>query len=208
MMPGQLPTVHIVDDAELLRSSLQTLVETNGLRALTYCDAQEFLNRYEAAEVECLLLDISMPGMSGLELQEQLNERESQLPIIILTGNADVPSAVRAMKQGALDFVEKPFDGKILMNSVRRALESCTRKNQVHLRKEEYRQLRDSLSRREKEIVELLIQGKSNKVIGHILNISARTVEVHRANIKEKLGVDSISEIVRICLLADGEIEK
>ena len=194
------PTVYVVDDDEPIRDSLRMLLGSAGLPVETFASAQQFLAAYTPPAPGCLLVDVRMPGMSGLELQELLAARKIALPVIVITGHGHVAMAVRAMKAGAADFVEKPFDDELLLECIRRTLarDADTRRRQS--RSSESTQRLAALTPREREIMEHLVAGKSNKAIAADLGISARTVEVHRARIMEKLEAKSLADVVRIAL--------
>lgn len=197
------PTIYIVDDEEPVRKALRLLVKAEGLESRGFASAQEFLAAMDEIGPGCVLVDVCMPGMSGLELQETLNARELRIPVIVITGHADVPTAVRAMKGGACDFVEKPFDGEELLRRIHECLNNDRR--QRH-RTELRQQARDRIARltpRERQVMDGLVQGKRNKTIADELFISFRTVELHRASIMEKLEAQSLSDIVRTALIAD-----
>lgn len=199
------PTVHIVDDDPGVRKALALLMCSAGLQAQTYESAQDFLDRYEPGRLGCVILDIRMPGMSGLELQQELVARRDPIPIIILTGHGDIPMAVRAIKAGALDFIEKPFQNGTLLSLVSTGLERDRAAREERARHEAIANRLARLTPREREVMEHLIHGELSKVAAAELGISPRTVEIHRARILEKLGVRSISEVVRITLLYQPE---
>ena len=198
------PTVFVVDDDEDMRDSIQWLMESVGLPAQTFPVAGEFLQACDPLREGCLLLDVRMPGMSGMELLEQLNACGIQLPVIILTGHGDVPMAVRALKHGAFDFIQKPYNGQGLLDQVNAALK---------LDRERRRQSREmsalhahyqALTQREREIMELVVAGDSSKAIAKMLGISPKTVDIHRANIMKKLDVHTIAELVQSRLTLRG----
>jgi two-component system response regulator FixJ len=193
-------TVYIVDDDEPIRKSLGLLMKSAGYRAVSCASAQEFLDRFDSQSPGCVVLDVRMPGMSGLELQQLLADRGSPVPVIIMTGHGDVAMAVRAMKAGARDFIEKPFDNQALLDRIAEALADA---EQQQLHDEELETARARLgllTPRERETMELLVAGKLNKQVAADLNISVRTVESHRAKIMDKLQVRSLSELVRLSL--------
>ena len=193
--------VYIVDDDEAIRSALSLLMESVGLKTESCESAYDFLDSYDPNLPGCLLLDIRMKGMSGLELQLRLNEMGIQLPVIIMTGHGDVSMAVRALKAGAIDFIEKPFENKSLINKVNAALEDEIERQKRKSADEIILRRLQRLSPREREIMTLLVEGKSNKVIAAELNISIRTVENHRAKIMDKAGADSFSQLIHYSLL-------
>ena len=198
-------TLYIVDDEEPVRNALTFLAKSDGLPSESFATAQAFLDALERIGPGCLLLDVCMPDMTGLELQEALRECKAEVPVIILTGHADVATAVRAMKGGATDFIEKPFDSDDLLARVHKCLngEAKNRKSSDY-RKQAVEKL-SLLTRREHEVMQGLVAGKRNKQIGEELFISFRTVELHRASIMVKLEANSLSDIVRFALLADND---
>ncbi len=196
-------TVFVVDDDEGIREGLALLLETVGQPYELYSSAIEFLDAYDASKGGCLVLDIRMPRMSGLDLQEKLNEQESLLPIIFITGHGDIQMAVEAMRRGALDFIRKPFREQDLLDRINEALafDAGKRKNIA-----ERQQLLDkvaALSEREREVFHRVAAGEMNKVIAQDLGISARTVEVHRSRVMEKLGVRTLAQLVRVKIEAE-----
>ncbi len=197
-------TVYIVDDEEPVRKALRFLTKSDGLKSESFETARAFLDSLDKLGPGCLLLDVCMPDMDGLELQETLRERKVEIPVIIITGHADVPTAVRAMKSGASDFVEKPFDSEDLLERIHKCLSGeARRRSSIDSRKQAAERLA-SLSRREREVMDGLVAGKRNKQIAKDLFISFRTVELHRANIMDKLEANSLSDVVRMALLADS----
>jgi two-component system response regulator FixJ len=204
---GDETTVFIVDDDEAVRDSLAFLMQSVGLGTECYDSADSFLQAGVSQRAGCLLLDIRMPGMSGLELQWVLAERGIRLPVIFISGHADVPMAVRALKAGAFDFVEKPFNDQLLLDSVQRAIEADRQRRQSEAQLGEWRALMATLTPREREVMELVVDGAANKVIGAALGVSLKTVEAHRARVMDKLKADSISHLVRMSVVlkaADG----
>lgn len=191
-------TVFIVDDDEAVRESLEDLLDSVGIRVRVFASAIDFLAGYSADEPGCLILDVRMPGMSGLELQQELNRRKILLPVIILTGHGDVPMAVQAMKQGALDFIQKPFRDQDLLDQVNHALHNSNEQYDKQQQIEQIKQQLQTLTTREHQIMQMIIEGKANKVIAAELDLSQRTVEVHRANVMHKLQVCSVADLVRM----------
>lgn len=189
-------TVYIVDDDPAVRDAMRWLMEQVKLKAKVYSSADEFLSAYSPAERACLILDVRMPGMSGLELQERLNASGALLPIIIITGHGDVPLAVRAMKAGAVEFLQKPFNDQLLLDTVQSALATYDALWDQEERRNQYSKNIASLTKREMEVLGLLRTGKSNKMIASILDISVRTVEGHRASIMTKTGANSIGQLI------------
>lgn len=192
--------VHIVDDDEGLRSSLALLIESVGLRASAFGSAADFLEHYRSEEQGCLILDIRMPGMSGLDLQEELNRRGVVLPVIFITGHGDVPMAVSAMKHGAFDFIQKPFRDQQVLDCVNRALQADAELRRALVEKDELRRRVAQLTPREREVMHLIVDGRANKVIAMDLKLSERTVEIHRARVMEKMGVRSVAQLVKMVL--------
>ncbi|HUI61168.1 MAG TPA: response regulator transcription factor [Steroidobacteraceae bacterium] len=197
---ARTPTVFIVDDDEAVRNSLRLLVRSVGLAATTFGSAQEFLGAYNPADPGCLVLDVRMPGLSGIELQQQLNLRGAVIPVIFITGHGDIPMAVEAMRQGAFDFLQKPFRDQELIDRIQRALEKDRSNRAALLERGRIRERRDSLTPREREILELVTSGKPNKIMAADLGLSQRTVEIHRARVMEKMGATSLAQLVRMML--------
>jgi len=196
------PIVFVVDDDRAMRDSLRWLLESIGLSVRTYGTAADFLSDHDPAQPGCLVLDVRMPGMSGLDLQAELAKRGSELPTIVVTGHAEVAMAVRAVKAGALDFIEKPFSDQLLLDRVRQALEIDRQSREVRVRREDARRRLASLSAREREVLSLVAAGKANKEIAAALGLSPKTVEVHRAHVMSKMAVDSLAELIRVAILA------
>ena len=195
------PIVYIVDDDPAMRSSLRWLIESVGLTVRTCASAQEFLRTYQG-DPGCLVLDVRMPGMSGLDLQAELAARRIEIPVLIITGYAEVALAVRAMKGGAFDFIEKPFSDQALLDRIRAAvaLDEESRRHRA-ARQEVAARLR-LLTARERDVLTRVVTGKSNKVIAAELQLSTKTVEVHRSHVMEKLKADSLADLIRLSLLA------
>lgn len=201
-------TVFVVDDDPAMRESLRWLIESVGLQVKTFPTAQEFLTKYESDKPGCLVLDVRMPGLSGLDLQQELSKRAISLPIIMITGYAEVPMAVRALKAGAIDFIEKPFSDQVLLDRIQQAIESDREARRERAGRTEFSMLLSRLTPREREVMELVVAGKPNKVIAAELGLSPKTVEVHRARVMEKMQVDSLAELVRLNLLSQVEPPK
>ena len=193
-------TVYVVDDDEAVRDSLQWLLEGKDYRVRTYDSAENFLARYDAREVACLLVDIRMTGMSGLELQDRLIELHSPLPIVFITGHGDVPMAVSSMKKGAVDFIQKPFDEGSLVKLVERMLELAKSSFANASASASRDALLGKLTTREAQVLERIVAGRLNKQIADDLGISIKTVEAHRANIMEKLGANTVADLLKIAL--------
>ena len=195
---SQEPTVFVVDDDDAVRDSLMELVDSVGLNAEEYASAQAFLDSYDGRRPGCLVLDIRMPGMSGLDLQDRLTEKGSALPIIFITGHGDVPMAVRAMQHGAVDFIQKPFRDQELLDRINDALEKGNESFAVQEQQEEFAARVRSLTQREREVMEMIVNGKANKVIAIDLGLSQRTVELHRARVMEKMKARTLADLVRM----------
>ncbi|PKQ02423.1 MAG: DNA-binding response regulator [Alphaproteobacteria bacterium HGW-Alphaproteobacteria-12] len=196
-------TVFVVDDDEAVRDSLSVLLEAEGYAARAFGSARAFLDVCQPDQAGCLVADIRMPDMDGLALQEELVNRRIALPVIIVTGHGDVALAVRAMKAGAVDFIEKPFDGEALLDGVKRALELARKQKSRSARARDAAARTATLTLRERQVLEHLMAGRSNKMIAHELGISPRTIEIHRAHLMEKMQVRSLSDLVRTALEAE-----
>ena len=194
--------VHVVDDDVAVRQSLAFLLGSAGLSVRLYDSALSFLSALPGVVNGCIVTDIRMPEMDGLELQRHLHNRGIDLPVIVITGHADVPMAVEAMKAGAVDFIEKPFDDEALLSAIRTALDTQVRDAQKGSRNTEIARRIASLSERERQVLDGLVAGKANKVIAYDLGISPRTVEIYRANVMTKMQAASLSELVRMALMA------
>jgi two-component system response regulator FixJ len=195
--------VHVIDDDEAMRDSLGFLLDSAGVRARTYESAVAFLERLEGLEAGCILTDVRMPEMSGLDLIARLKELGLGLPVIVMTGHADVPLAIQAMKAGVVDFIEKPFDDEVLLATLRAALAEAKDRGEREAELAAIRGRLDSLSPRERDVLGGLVAGHANKVIAHDLGISPRTVEIYRANLMTKMNAASLSDLVRMKLAAD-----
>ncbi|MFT6551201.1 MAG: FixJ family two-component response regulator [Zhongshania marina] len=196
-------TVYLVEDDEAVRDSLQMVLESVGHKVVSYSRADTFLEDYTTEMAGCMVLDIRMPGMNGMELQRQLNSRNSILPIIFVTGHGDVPMAVDAMQRGAVDFVQKPYREEELLGKIQQAI-AADAENRADLEeKHKIRAKLADLTPRESQVMELMIEGKANKVIAYDLDISQRTVEIHRARVMEKMGVRSLAHLVRMVMAAE-----
>lgn len=194
------PQVFVVDDDEAVRSSLRMLIRSVGMQAQAFATAQEFLRLYDLRQPGCLLLDVRMPGMSGLELQQELNRRGATIPVIFITGHGDVPMAVEAMQHGAFDFLQKPFRDQDLLDRVQRAMVQDGESRAGLAMRAEIKARMASLTPRESEVLRLVTSGKANKVVGAELGVSQRTVEIHRAHVMEKMQARSLAELVRMVL--------
>ena len=196
------PVVYVVDDEPAVRDSLAMLLRSVGLATRTFDGARGFLDAFQPAPNACLLADVRMPGMSGLELQEALRARGLKLPVIVLTGHGDIAMAVRAMKAGAADFIEKPYNDQVLIDAVHRALAASRSPQPAPADRAGIDARLATLSPREREVMQFVIEGKPNKVIATRLGLSTRTVEVHRAKVMEKMQAASLAELVRMALAA------
>jgi len=202
--PPEECLVHVVDDDASLRRSLRFLLESVGWKVQLHASAEEFLAvAAPPTQPQCLLLDIRMPAMSGLELQQVLRERGIRLPILFMTGHADVSMAVQAMKSGASDFLEKPFKDQMVLDAVAAAMRRCGESLQEAQRREEAGAALATLSPREREVARLVAIGQPNKLIAAVLSISEKTVHIHRQHVMEKAGVSSAAELARLMLRAD-----
>ena len=193
-------TVYIVDDDEAVRDSLQWLLEGKDYRVRCFDSAESFISRYDPREVACLIADIRMGGMTGLELQDRLIERRSPLPIVFITGHGDVPMAVNTMKKGAMDFIQKPFKEDDLVSLVERMLDSARESFSEHQNAANRDALLAKLTGREAQVLERIVAGRLNKQIADDLGISIKTVEAHRANIMEKLNANTVADLLKIAL--------
>jgi two-component system, LuxR family, response regulator FixJ len=199
------PIIYVVDDDDGMRRALSTLFATIGHATAAFARPTEFLQQHDAARPGCLVLDIRMPEMSGLEVQQQLNRRGSMLPVIMITGHADVQMAVQAMKDGAFDFLQKPFRDQDLLDRINAALQLDAENRQLIERHADLRRRFESLTSREQEVIRLVVDGRANKVIAIDLGLSERTVEIHRANVMEKMGARSVAHLVKMHLTLTGE---
>ncbi|UCH41496.1 MAG: response regulator transcription factor [Gammaproteobacteria bacterium] len=195
-----LQKVYVVDDDFSARESLCWLLDTEGIETEAFDSAEGFLARWSGDWVGCIMVDIRMPGKSGLQLQEELNARNNRMPVIVLTGHADVPIAIRAMKQGAFDFLQKPYSDDELLACVKAALALGREIDRNEQEKTLAANAIENLTEREREVMYLVVEGFTNKAVAAELGISEKTVEVHRARVMEKTGASSLSELVRICL--------
>ncbi|MBF0609556.1 MAG: response regulator transcription factor [Magnetococcales bacterium] len=194
------PVVYVVDDDQAVRESLVWLIESVGLKVESFPSAQVFLNHYQNNTPGCLLLDVRMPGLSGLELQDHLRERGMPLPIIFITGHGDVPMAVKAMKHGAVDFIEKPFNDQRLLDTLQKAIRDNLLTWEQKQESVNLIARWNDLSNREREVLDLVVLGKVNKQIADILQISIKTVEGHRASVMRKMNARTVADLVRMVL--------
>ncbi|WP_296523345.1 response regulator [Rhodoplanes sp.] len=201
---GDEPIVYIVDDDDAMRHSLEWLLTPLGLAVRSFASADAFLAEHDPGRTACLVTDVRMPGMSGLELHEELVRRGAVLPVIVISGHGDVPMAVRAMRTGALDFIEKPLNNQLLIERIQQALRLA------HTRREETRETDAirarlaALTAREREVAQLVAAGKQNKAIAHVLGISLKTVEIHRHNAMEKMAATTGADLARMLTLVGG----
>jgi FixJ family two-component response regulator len=194
------PIVMVVDDDSGVRNAMRALLKSVGLTAMLYASAQEFLAAYDPNQPGCLLLDIRMPGMSGMELQQELNLRGAVIPVIFMSGHADIPMAVEAMQHGAFDFLQKPFRDQDLLDRIQRAIAKDAERRVALGERARIKTHLESLTDREREVLDLLTLGKQNKVIAQQLGVSPRTIEIHRARVMEKMDAQSVAELVRMML--------
>jgi len=198
------PTVYVVDDDEMFRKSLHWLLESVGLPVAAFATAAEFLDAYRAGDPGCLVLDIRMPGMSGLQLQDELAARGVRLPIVFLTAHGDVPMAVAAVKKGAVDFVQKPYNDQRLLDVVQDALQRDADTRATDERHQRTAGLIAAMTPREREVMNAVVAGKTNKVIADELGVAVKTIEAHRARMMDKMGAGSVAELVRLVTAIEG----
>ncbi len=196
--PEEAATVFVVDDDPAIRFAMQALMESIHLKHEIFASGDEFLEKVDDHRAGCLVLDIRMPGLGGLELQEELARRGATLPVIFITGHGDIPMAVQAMRLGAQDFIQKPFREQELLDRINLALQTSTREREIQLERQVVKKQIGDLTRREFEVMNMIVAGKANKVIALDLSLSQRTVEVHRANVMDKLHVRSLADLVRV----------
>ena len=198
----QVPTVFIVDDDAAIRFAMQALMDSVNLNHEIFASADEFLEKFGEQRPGCLVLDIRMPGLGGLELQEELIKRGNTLPIIFITGHGDVPMAVEAMQKGAVDFIQKPFRDQELLDRIREALATDEERREEQQQHAEVAGRLERLTNREREVFDLVVTGKPNKVIAYELGVSQRTVEIHRARVMEKMQARSLADLVKMHMTA------
>ncbi len=194
--------VYVIDDDEGARQSLEFLLDVAGIRVRSFSSADAFLKSAPPLARACIVTDVRMPGMSGIDLATRMSERDGGAPVIVITGHADVPLAIQAMKAGAADFIEKPFDDETILSAIRTALARSGEEEEVQSRRREVLSRIETLSGREREVVDGLVEGKANKVIAIDLDISPRTVEVYRANAMMKMQAKTLSDLVRMMTIA------
>ena len=192
--------IYIVDDDDAVRDSLEALLLAEGFDVVGFGSAEAFLADGDPSSADCCLLDVRMPGKDGLTLLGELDEDAASMPIIVMTGHGDVPMAVKAMKLGAVDFIEKPFDTNVMLTTIRSALQATTDNRQRSTVDPEVQKSLEKLTPREREVLEHLVTGMSNKEVGRQLGISPRTVEIHRSRLMEKMSAGSLAELVRMAL--------
>jgi len=197
------PTAYVVDDDEAIRALWRWLMESNGIAVHTFASAAAFIEAYRRGAPGCLVLDVRLPGMSGPELQDYLRREAIGIPIVFVSAHGDVPTAVNALKGGAVDFIQKPFDYREALAIVRRALERDAQAREQRAKQAQFAERLAALTAREREVMRLVIEGKPNKVIAEALDISVRTVEFHRANVMEKMGAASVATLVQLIALHD-----
>jgi two-component system response regulator FixJ len=201
-MPSDKGVVHVIDDDEAMRQSLAFLLGAVGMEVQTYESAEAFLEIAPTVKAGCVITDVRMPGLSGVELLRQLRDRQVSIPVIMITGHGDVPLAVEAMKIGAMDFLEKPFDDEALLASVRSALDQLDRDQKRQAERGDIEGRLATLSNRERDVLQGLVAGHANKQIAYDLGISPRTIEIYRANLMTKMQAASLSDLVRMALIA------
>jgi two-component system, LuxR family, response regulator FixJ len=192
--------VYVVEDDEAVRDSLEMMLVSMEYKVETFPTANAFLDEYNESMAGCIVLDIRMPGMDGMELQKALNSKNSILPIIFVTGHGDVPMAVEAMQQGAIDFIQKPYREQELLEKIKSALELDAEQQSSLIEKKEIQHKLEELTPREQEIMDMMIDGHANKVIAIDLGISQRTVEIHRSRVMHKMGTHSLAHLVRMIM--------
>jgi two-component system response regulator FixJ len=197
---GTEPVIYVVDDDDGMRRALDTLLSTIGYKTTVFSRPREFLAKFKAGSPGCLVLDIRMPDMSGLEVQQHLNRMGAMLPVIFITGHGDVPMAVQAMKEGAFEFIQKPFRDQDLLDRINHALRLDAENRNTVARRAEVLHRLESLTPRERQVMDLVVDGAANKVIAIDLDLSERTVEIHRAKVMEKMSARSVAHLVKLHL--------
>jgi FixJ family two-component response regulator len=199
------PIVYVIDDDDGMRRALNLLLSTVGYKTLVFANPADFLAQFDPDTHGCLVLDIRMPGMSGLELQQHLNRTGSMLPVIFITGHGDVPMAVQAMKEGAFEFIQKPFRDQDLLDRINHALQQDAETRGNLARRADIVRRLETLTPRERQVMDMVVDGSANKVIAIDLNLSERTVEIHRAKVMEKMGARSVAHLVKLQLSLRNE---
>ncbi len=207
-MPEQESTVFVVDDDDAVRNSMRWLVESVGLPVETYASAREFLETHDPNRPGCLVLDVRMPGMSGLDMQEKLHEKGIVIPIIVVTGHGDVPTAVRAIKAGAVEFIEKPVNDQLLLDTIQRCIDKDTEYRQESATRSVIAARYMSLTPREREVMAQVVAGEPNKVIARNLDLSAKTIEAHRAAVMRKMEAESLASLVHMAIACEDQQEQ
>lgn len=197
---GVTPTVYVVDDDEAIRTLWRWLMESNGIAVQTFASAAEFIAEYRPRGPACLVLDVRLPGMSGPELQEHLKQRDVEIPIVFVSGHGDVPTAVHAIKSGAVDFIQKPFGYREMLTIIQKALQRDAESRSGRVRRTQVAARMGTLTERERAVLQRVIEGKANKVIADELAISVKTVEFHRSKVMEKMQAGSVAELVQLTL--------
>lgn len=203
-MTDEKTTVFVVDDDEAVRDSLSYLIASVDLQVKAFASATDFLDAYKADMPGCLVVDVRMPGMSGLELQRQLSDRSINLPVIIITGHGDVDMAVRAMKSGAFDFIQKPFNDQVLLDLIQAALEKNARAAESNAERADISEQLNQLTDREREVLNGIVNGSSNKDIAAHLNLSEKTIEFHRSKVMRKMSATSLADLTRKVFIAQS----
>ena len=199
------PIVYVIDDDDGMRKALSLLLSTVGYKTLVFASPGDFLANFDPDTHGCLVLDIRMPGMSGLELQQHLNRTGSMLPVIFITGHGDVPMAVQAMKEGAFEFIQKPFRDQDLLDRINHALQQDAESRNTLARRADVVRRLETLTPRERQVMDMVVDGAANKVIAIDLSLSERTVEIHRAKVMEKMGARSVAHLVKLHLSLHNE---
>jgi len=197
-MTAQQPIVYVVEDDDTLRALVRALAQSIGVACREFPSANKFLDQYDPRQPGCMVLDLFMPGMSGLELQDELNRRGAVIPVIFITGHGDVASAVAAVRHGAFNYLQKPFRNNELIASIREALDHDRRNRQMLEQQDAIRERIALLTPREREVLELIVRGLASKVMAHEMGLSTRTVELHRSRVMGKMGASSIAQLVRM----------
>ena len=205
-MSNRSQTIHVIDDDQAVRDSLRWLIESVGLEVETFASAAEFLDKWTADMAGCLVVDIRLPGMSGLDLQDNLKNLGCRLPIVIITGHGDVPAAIRAMKAGAFDFIEKPFSDQVLLDRIRGALRRDLGRRIAEAERSELQRRLDTLTKRERQVLDGVVQGKLNKQIATELDLSPKTIEVHRSHMMQKMGAATLAELIRVAVALEEPV--
>src|SRR5450432_3708196 len=200
-----VPTIYVVDDDDGMRRALDALLSTVGYKTAVFSRPSEFLANFKADSPGCLVLDIRMPDMSGLEVQQHLNRMGSMLPVIFITGHGDVPMAVQAMKEGAFEFIQKPFRDQELLDHINHALQQDAENRSTVARRADVLHRLESLTPRERQVMDMVVDGAANKVIAIDLDLSERTVEIHRAKVMEKMGARSVAHLVKLHLMLNNQ---